>query len=64
MKNIFSSTEAAEYLGISLPALKYHIRLKHVKPEMVGNSLVFTRKQLDKFKSTKRPPGRPRKETK
>lgn len=61
-KQLFSTTEAAEYLGISVPTLKYHLKKGNIKPEMVGNSLVFTEELLDQFKKSKRRPGRPGKD--
>lgn len=63
-KTLFSTTEAAEYLGLSVPAVKYHIhKAKDLKGQLVGNSLVFTKDQLDQFKLVRRPQGRPKKET-
>lgn len=62
MKQIFSTREAAEYLGISFNTMKYHIHYaKTVEGQKVGNSLMFTRDQLDEFKVNKRPQGRPKK---
>jgi hypothetical protein len=61
-KSLFSTEEAAAYLGISVAALKYHVHIgKNLTPEKVGNSLVFTRPQLDHFLANKRPQGRPKK---
>jgi len=63
-KQYFSTTEAAKYLGISLGQMKYYIhKVKEIRPELIGNSLVFTRIQLDEFKPglTDRKPGRKRK---
>ena len=59
---IYSTREAAAYLGISVPALKFYIRQGRLQPAKVGHSLVFTQNQLDAFKPTMRPSGRPRKE--
>ena len=60
---LYSTAEAAEYLDLSLAAIKYHIyRARTLKAHRVGNSLVFTQEQLDEFNKTRRPPGRPRKE--
>lgn len=62
-KQIFSTRDAAQYLGITFNTMKYHIHYaKTIKGERMGNSLIFTREQLDKFKANKRSPGRPRKE--
>jgi|GEM_PF-4670647 len=59
--DIFSTEEAAKYLGISLSTMKYHIHVAgNLKGQLVGNSRVFAREELDTFKETKRGPGRPR----
>lgn len=60
--SLFSTIDAAKYIEISLPALKYHIKEGNIKPVLVGNSLVFTKVQLDEFIKIRRAPGRPRKE--
>lgn len=60
---LFSTTEAAKYLQISLSTVKYHLyETKALKGALVGNSLVFTQEQLDQFKLDRRPQGRPKKE--
>lgn len=62
MKPFFSTREAAKYLGISFNTMKYHIHYgKNIEGQKVGSSLLFTREQLDKFKTRQRPPGRPKK---
>lgn len=62
MKQIFSTREAAEYLGLSLHTMRYHIHyVKTIKGQKMGNSLMFTREQLDDFKANKRSAGRPKK---
>ena len=61
---LYSTKQAAEYIGISLPTLKYHLYIaKNLSAPKVGNSLVFTQEMLDEFKANRRGPGRPRKET-
>jgi excisionase family DNA binding protein len=60
---LFSTEEAAEYLGISVAALKYHVHVAgNIDPMKIGRSLVFTKEQLDTFQEEKRAPGRPPKE--
>ena len=60
---LYSTKEAAEYIGISVSAMKYHIHTaKTVQPLHIGNSLIFTQEMLDEFKANRRPQGRPRKE--
>jgi hypothetical protein len=57
---LFSTEKAAEYLGIKMPLMKYHIhKSKRLKGQKVGNSLVFTQDELDQFKKIERKPGRP-----
>ena len=58
-----STEEAAEYLGMTVAAVKYHVHVAHnLNPMRIGRSLVYTREQLDRFKESKRPQGRPTKE--
>ncbi len=62
MKQFFSTNEAAEYLDLAVPTVKYHLyRSKRLNGQMIGNSLMFTRDQLDEFKVVRRPVGRPQK---
>ena len=59
---LYSTADAAEYLEMTVAAVKYHIHIAHnLAPQKVGRTLVFTQEQLDLFKSTKRGPGRPTK---
>ena len=61
MKQFFSTNEAAEYLDLVPATLRYHIyQAKDLTGQILGNSLLFTREQLDEFKANKRPPGRPK----
>lgn len=45
--SIFSTQDAAEYLGISVYAVKYHIYKGHIVPQLMGHSLMFAKQQLD-----------------
>lgn len=64
-EQLFSTKEAAEYLGVSVSTVRYHIyEIKTLKGQRVGNSLVFTKEVLDEFKKNKRPARRPRKDEK
>jgi excisionase family DNA binding protein len=61
MKQTFSTKEAAKYLGISSNTMRYHIfYAKNIEGQKIGNSLIFTREQLDEFKAVKRSQGRPK----
>jgi len=57
---LYSTKEAALYLGISVDALKYHIYQGNITPQKVGHSLVFTQDELEHFKVNRRPQGRPK----
>lgn len=60
---LYSTAEAAKYLGLSLSAIKFHIHVAgNLRPERIGHSLVFTQAQLDQFLATRRKRGRPRKD--
>lgn len=62
MDKLYSTRLAAEYLGISLAAMKQHIIRGNIAPELVGDRRVFRQEQLDEFKNNRRSPGRPRQE--
>lgn len=59
-QQLFGTKDATEYLGLSVQGIWYHITNEHIFPTKVGNSLVFTRAQLDEFQATRRKPGRPK----
>lgn len=59
---LYSTAQAAAYLGLKVDALKYHLKQGHLAPQKVGHSLVYTPEELDRFQLTRRPPGRPRQE--
>ena len=60
---ILSLKEAAEFLGLSVPAVKYHLyAVGDLLPDgRLGRSLYFLPATLREFQSRKRKPGRPRK---
>jgi len=61
---LYSTAEAAKYLGISKSGLKYHLYPeKDLCPIRVGEGrvLVFTQDMLDRFQANRRKPGRPKK---
>ena len=62
MTNLFSTKEAADKLGMTIRGVWYHIHRGHLIPTKVGKTLVFTQDQLEQFRLTRRPAGRPRKE--
>jgi len=58
---LFSTAEAAAYLGVKPETVKYHVyQVKDLVPDkLVGKTLVFTRETLDEFMTRKRSVGRP-----
>ena len=58
---LYSTVTAAERLGLSVAAVKYHLYVaKDLKPDYVlGGGLIFTEETLLEFKVNKRGPGRP-----
>jgi DNA adenine methylase len=63
-KRLYSTKEAATYLGLKEETVKYHVYVSSaLHPERVGNSLVFTEEELERFKRDRRPAHRPPKET-
>lgn len=57
---LYSTEQAAEYCQMSVAAIKYHIhRAKDLKGQLIGNSYIFTRDDLDSFLKNKREQGRP-----
>ena len=60
--SLFSTAQAAEYLGLSVSSMKYHLYSANdlAADIKVGQALLFTRETLDRFAENKRPPGRPK----
>lgn len=64
-KRVFSTKEAANYLGVSIRTMKYHIHTgKNLHGTLIGHSLIFTQEELDAFQRNRRDRGRPPKESK
>lgn len=60
LTDIFDMEEAAEYIGISKDMMyTYVTRQQRLRGKTVGNSMAFSRQQLDEFKKTMRKPGKP-----
>lgn len=56
---LYSLKEAAEYLGLKPVTVKYHVyQSGYLQGQLVGNSLVFTQEELDRFRETVPRPGR------
>lgn len=60
--NLYSTSEAARYLGLSVVALKKHIyQIGDLIPDKkIGNALIFTQETLDMFQAKRKPVGRPK----
>lgn len=57
---LFSTQEAAKLLDMTVDGIKYHVhRSKQLKGQRFGNSLVFTREELEQFQQQRKPAGRP-----
>jgi len=60
---LYSTREAAAYLGLKEETVKYHVYVSSsLHPERVGSSLVFTEEELERFKRDRRPAHRPPKD--
>jgi excisionase family DNA binding protein len=54
--------EAAAYLGVTVTTVRYHLYTAgDLHAEKVGNTLFFTKRELDRFRAESRPAGRPKK---
>lgn len=61
---LFDFAGAAEYTGLTASSIKYHVyTVGDLEFHKLGNSVLFTRTQLDAFKAAKREVGRPHKES-
>lgn len=61
LRQYLGTYDAAEYIGLSVHTLRYHVRQGNVLPDnLIGQNWAFSRDTLDKFVARKRPPGRPR----
>lgn len=59
---VYSTEEAAEYLGVTVTTIKKHVYvLKDLSGTVKGNSLVFSQEDLDRYRNTRRQAGRPKK---
>ncbi len=58
LANIYTTSEAAEYVGLSVWGFRYHIRQRNIVPDKrMGNGMwLWTRDTLNRFKPKKRGP--------
>ena len=57
--NMFNSTEAAAYLGLTDSMVRKYCREGEIHADRVGRNWVITKKELDRFKKIPRPVGNP-----
>lgn len=60
LPDVFTVSQAADYLGISKDGIKYHLyKSGLLVGKTVGRDILFTREELDHFKETRpKPRGR------
>lgn len=47
--NLYSATDAAEYLGLSPAGFGWHARQRHIVGYMIGRSILYDQAELDRF---------------
>lgn len=58
---IFNSKQAAEYLGVALRTISYHVEKGNLRCVPISETYrIFTKNQLDAFQANRRSVGRPR----
>jgi len=62
-EKLYTTQEAAQELGISYSYLRSLIADKIAQPsQQIGVNWIFTREEIERLRTSRRPPGRPRKE--
>lgn len=57
---LYDSTAAAEYLGLSRHTIRKYVQRGLITPHLTfGNLYVFDKKELDRYNKEKRPVGNP-----
>ena len=59
IQDMFTSTEAAVYLGITDSLVRKYCRRGELKADRFGRNWVMTKRELDRFKKIPRPVGNP-----
>jgi len=57
--SLYTSSSAAEYLGVCQSLVCRYCRLGTLPAEKIGRDWLISRENLDKFKATPRPRGNP-----
>lgn len=61
--NAYTVKQAAEYLGLTVDGVKYHLyKSRRLIGNTVGRDVLFAREELDRFKALNLKPGRKAKE--
>ena len=58
---LFSTSEAATFLGLTEKTIRTYVARGKLHPMRVGQTLVFPRKECERYKVEKLPPGKPKK---
>ena len=60
--NVFTTKEAAAYLGMTVRGVEYHVfEARDLRPDrIVGTVAIYSKETLDDFQKRRRKPGRPR----
>lgn len=63
LPDVYTVKQAAAYLELNVETIKYHLyKSGHLKGKTIGRDVLFTRAELDTFKSLNLKPGRKSKE--
>lgn len=57
----FTTAEAASYLGFAEDTIRRYVYRGLINAEKLGNTLIVSKSELDRYKSEKRNPGRQKK---
>jgi excisionase family DNA binding protein len=57
---IFTLSEAATFLGLSIESVRKYVQKKRIKPTAtIGRAYLFSRDECERFRPTIKPPGNP-----
>ena len=60
-EKLYTTPEAAQYLGMPLDSVRRHIQRGNIRPmkKRVGQNYLITESELDRFNENRRPRGNP-----
>ena len=58
---LFSTAEAAVYLDLTQKTIRTYVARGKLNAMRIGQTLVFPKKECDRYKAEKLPPGKPKK---